>query len=239
AEAASRGIDRLSLHVALPIYEFSAMGAEQFGRERLGIWNEAKAETVIAPALWREGNIPSDEIPDAEKIALAVEVSADGQYSTLALATGFGAADGVFVQLIAHQPGTYWVADMVKQLQGARKVVEVVSDSAGAVLGLHPELARAGIKVRMLGLPDVKAACAGFLNDIHSHRLFHTDDEATRLVATAAGKRPVGPDGSWAWKRLGPLDVSPLVALTFAHFSWQQHAAKRVRGPARVLDIPL
>src|SRR5690606_41050563 len=84
AEAASRGIDRLSLHVALPIYEFSAMGAEQFGRERLGIWNEAKAETVIAPALWREGNITEDEIPDAEKISLAVEVSADGQYSTLA-----------------------------------------------------------------------------------------------------------------------------------------------------------
>lgn len=218
--------------------EFSAMGAEQFGRERLGIWNEEKAEAVIAPALWREGNISDEEIPDAERITLAVEVSADGTYSSLALAAGFGGADGVFIQLIAHQPGTAWVAEYIKQIQAARKVVEVVADSSGAVLGLIPELQRAGIKPRLIGLRDVQAACAGLLADIHAHRLFHTADEATRMVATAAGRRKIGETG-WAWKRLGPLDVSPLVALTFAHFSWQQHAAKRVKGPARLLDIPM
>lgn len=218
--------------------EFSAMGAEQFGRERLGIWNEERAEVVIAPALWREGNVTADEIPDAEKVALAVEVSADGTYSSLSLACGFGGADGVFVQLLAHQPGTFWVAEMVKQLQAARNVVDVVADSSGAVLGLLPELQRAGVKPRLLPLRDVQAACAGLLADIHSHRLFHTDDEATRLIATSAGRRKIGETG-WAWKRLGPLDVSPLVSLTFAHFAWQEHAVKRSRGPVRMVNLPL
>src|SRR5690606_3828575 len=216
--------------------EFQAMGAEQFARERLGIWNREKAENVIAPALWTAGDIPAEDIPDAEKIALAVELTGDGRYASVALACGFGA--GSFGQVLAHQEGTEWVPELVKQLQKARNVVQVVADSSGAVLGLLPLLKREGIRVELLSTNDVKAACSGLLNDIHAHKFAHTDDEALKLVATSAGRRAIGDSGGWAWKSSGEIDITPLRALTFAHFAWTRHAARGSSG-SELIDIPL
>src|SRR5690606_37374351 len=123
------------------------------------------------PALWTAGDLPAGEIPDADEITLAVELTGDGRYCSVALACGFGA--GSFGQVLAHQEGTEWVASLIKQLQGARRVVKVVADSSGAVLGLLPLLKREGVQVELLSLSDVKAACAGLLNDIHAHRFAH------------------------------------------------------------------
>lgn len=216
--------------------EYSAMAADQFGRERLGIWNEEGLETVIAPDTWDAGNIPTEAVPsNSERVSLSIEVSADSRYASVALATEY--EDGIFVEVLAHQPGTDWVAGVVNRFRQSKKVVEIVTDSSGAVLGLVPELRRQGIKVKTIPLTEVKAACAVLLSEIYAGHVYHTDDLSVRHVVTSAGKRGIGEVG-WAWKRLGAVDVTPLVALTFAHYSWSKYAIrhKKIR---RAVDLPL
>jgi hypothetical protein len=209
----------------------------KFGRERLGIWDESKADTVIAPGLWSEGNI--EDAPDNNDIVLSVEVSNDQQVATVALATGDDQGR-TYVKVLHQDQGFDWVPELIGQIQAARNVKAIVCDSSGAVLALMPVLNKAKIKTSLLTTEEVKAACSGFLAEIHAKKVIHTDDEATKLVVTSAGKRPIGQSGAWAWKRTSH-DVAPLQALTWAHYYWNKLLLKPKlpNKPARLIPLPL
>ena len=198
----------------------------KFGRERLGIWDEAKANTVIAGGLWMEGDLDIDDIPVNDEIVLGIEVGNDERTVSIALATEYQGVQ-TFSQVLASAEGFNWVAEYIKSLKLSHNVRSVVTDSSGYVLGLLPELMKAGIKLEQLSTTQAATACANYLAGVHAKTIRHTDDEATRLTVTSAGKRLSGE--KWYWKATTDIDVAPLKAMTWAAYGLTMNQSKQTK----------
>jgi hypothetical protein len=171
-------------------------------RRAFGNQRTKSAERVIPEATWRVAC--STQVAPTGKLAFAVEVSPDRDWSAIAAASH---DDGVtVVELIDYRPGTGWVRDRVEQLakdHGGRVVLE--SRSPAAALGLNAE---------EITVADAVKASGAFYDGIADQRIKVRSDGRLDTALNAAAKQPVA--DSWRFGRKSMSDVSPLIAATFA-----------------------
>lgn len=197
---------------------------EEFAREFLGWWDEpAGTGAGIDETLWAARADRSATID--EPCVLGVDVS-PGHLSGSIVTCG-GA-----VHVTAAQAGTGWIVPRLVDLDQAHKVSAVVLDPASPAGALIPDLERAGYVIRsdrepagklvLLSGRDVTQACESFLRDVVSGTFVHRDEPQLNAAVAGAVRRQTG--DSWKWSRRdSTVDISTLVAATFARFVYVEH----------------
>lgn len=203
--------------------ELGALEADDFARERLGIFPEdvETSDPVIDEADWAACTSPKSKA--GEPLVLAFEVSLDRRWSVIAVASP-SREGGTHVEVIENRRGTGWTVARLLELQQAHSPTAIVCNPAGPAGGLLPAAEKAGLvvgmkdpetgKIRALSGRDYVQACAAAYDAITEHQWRHIDQPELNMAATGAVKRPLG--DAWVFDRRGNVDISPLLAVTLA-----------------------
>jgi phage terminase large subunit-like protein len=190
----------------------SALGDEQFARERLGMWADTSGRvSLFGASAWEDARRESR--PDGLTVdALALAVSIDLAHSSVVAASVDG--DGVWVKPLHHGPGTRGVVDRCVELQ-FRFGVDVVVDGRGPGAVLIPHLEKAGVRLHVASTGDVLDAFANLETRIADGQFFHVSAPELDAAAAGAVKRPVG-DRNALGRKKSEADISPLEAASLA-----------------------
>lgn len=217
------------------------MSPEIFARERLGVGDYPSDDgdnwRVIGEDAWRA--LADGTSSPADPVAFALDTTPERSHSAICVAGACGEA--THVEVVDHRPGTGWVAGRVVELVARWRPCALVIDEggpAGALIpGIRRALAEGDEEAGVPGLSEdeidalllipktrqVAAACGQFYDGVAEQRIVHHDDAPLATALAGADKRPVG-DG-WAWARRGvSVDISPLVAATFAAWGHAERA---------------
>lgn len=198
----------------------SPEGLVEFARELLSIPEGGEdAPGVIDYGTWEAAKDPPDparqyrgsHIAGAKRLGLSV--SPDGVASSFSV---FGVReDGDFhVGTVDRRGGTDWVVERAKELyEETWQPLHVGSTDAAS--SLLDQLDREGVPVVKVSQADYARACFNFLEWVKQRRVRHGHQETMNRAVSAAGKVAVGKD-LWIWARPGGIDISPLVAGTYA-----------------------
>lgn len=210
--------------------ERRAMPPEEFGRERLGWWDEPDtADPAFPPGAWERCKDADSTM--ATPTVLAVDVSPNRSTSVIAVAglTGSGKPQLEITgsgSELDWRPGVDWVVPRVVEIARRHRIKTVVLDATVA-RSLHAALEADGLSVLPVGPSDMAGACGHMHDAVTAGRLVHLgqiDD-----VLPLARRRDVG-DSGWAWgRRRSNGDITPLVAVTLALWG-----LSRVKPPRQV-----
>lgn len=204
--------------------ERRTMGAEEFNRERLGIWSKVGGESAIPADFWEQCR--DEDSTAGLDVAFGVDVTPLSDIASVAAASWRD--DGtVHVEIIDHKGGTGWVPARMDELQKAWKpeaMVYTLAGQAGRVVGGSPALQR-----QMLGLTgrEYDRACGAFYDAIASGKVRHLGDPILD-EAVQACRRSKGMSDLWHWTRADTgADISPLVAASLAYYGLIEKTAKK------------
>lgn len=203
--------------------EQAATDPEDFARERLGIIDlDSESFKVVDALRWQSCLDPSSS--PGSRLAYALDVSPEARSAAVAC------SDGVHHEVVKHEQGVAWVVPAVVAKRDLFD--EIVLDPAGPAGQLVAPLEAAGIKVRQISTVDAKAACARFLTAVSDGTLRHIGQSELDAAVSNADRRDIG-DGGWLWSRLrSSVDISPLVACTWA--GWAAASTAPVPTPGFV-----
>ena len=216
--------------------ERAAMTDEQFGMERLGMWQVHAAHGVIPAQSWADRMDP-DSMP-VDDFALGVEVGPDLSWASVALA-GRRGDDSWHIELDSDQHtkgrGVSWLVPHVEGLVAANPQVRgVVVDVGGPIKALLEE--RRGrwflgsVEVTPLKVSELGAGCASLLSGVVVGEVFHIGQPQLDQAALVATKRALGDTGMWVWsRRAATTDITPIQASTYALIGAQMTKPKRPR----------
>lgn len=202
--------------------DFESMSLAAFKRAYLNLRprkREVRVQSVIDPDRWVAD--PASTVAGAAVIA--VDVSPALASAAIGV-VGRRADERWHVQVDECAPGVSWVLSRVDALLVAKRPAAIGVEAGGPVAALIPDLealaARRGVKLVKLSGPQYAGACGGFVAAVDDDQVRHLDQPALSASA-GAGKRRYGTE-QWVWDRLGPVDVSPIAAVTVALRAWQQ-----------------
>lgn len=205
--------------------EFEAMPVPEFGRERLGIWDEPAAhDSALSVQAWQGCADPRSRALDP--VSFGVDVSPDGASS---IAVAGARADGLtHLELVEARPGTAWLPRRLGELYQRWSPSCVVLDAASPAGALLPDLERVGVPVTRVAGREMAQAAVAFSQLVAEGRVRHVDQPAVNAAVAAVKRRVVG--DLWAFGRRGSfVDISPVVACALA--SWG-HAETVGRVPS-------
>jgi hypothetical protein len=202
--------------------EQRALGAHEFARERLGVWEEASDALPFTPGEWDASRDDESEITG--KVAFAIECALDNSSSAIAVA-GYRADGRVHAELVMEKPGSTWIASKIAALADKWGPVMIALDPSSPAGHLTSEILAAGVPEDLLhemASSEMAASFSGLVADVKEDRFRHIgQDEITKALASAQ-IRPVG-DGGRAWgRRKSSGDISALVALTSARWALRE-----------------
>ena len=188
-------------------------------RERLG-WEDdlAGAPDPILAAFRTAWPLCADrESVAVDRVVFAADVHWDRSASSIVC--GGVRSDGLaHLELVGYEPGTEWVVPRLVELAARFPGATVALDPVGPVGSLVPELERAEIEPLLLGLKDMKAACGLLFDAVTKGQVRSVPEPVLDSAAGGAAKRQL--EDAWAWRRRdSPVDISPLIAATVAHWA--------------------
>jgi hypothetical protein len=196
------------------------LGDEEFRRERLGIWADAGAGSVVSDEMWAQVCRPESRRA-GEDVVFGVSVYEDTENNVkmgaISVACASSVTGKVHLELIEAQEGVSWLPARLRELQARRKPRAVVVDSSGPAGSLLPELQAARMKVVLAPAMTMRKACGALLDGITARRVTHTGLQPTLSQSMSAGQRKRSEDG-WVWRRTP--DSAPAIATTLAYYGW-------------------
>ncbi len=187
-----------------------ALPPEEFAREFLGWWDEPAEAGDFDVDQWLA--LESDAAPTGE-LSLAVDVGPNQAWSSIV------ACGGGVLEVVERRRGAGWLPERLAELAARHPVAEFGLDPAGPIGALLPELEREGLPLKLLDGKDTIRACGAFIAAINEQTLHHRGEPELLAAIGGASRRAVG-DG-WKWSRKdSTVDISPLVASTYAHWLW-------------------
>lgn len=192
--------------------ERRALPASEFGRERLGWWDDPDTDLEQLGVDWHACADP-DSAPTGQPV-YAIDVS-PGSRSASIVAALWRDDDLPHVEVVEHRADVGWVVDRCVELEAHDPWCWVL-DPAGPAGALLPELEAAGIAVRQVAARELGQACESFSSAVGARDVRHLGDALLAQAISGAGRRDIG-DGLWAWsRRKSGADISPLYAATLA-----------------------
>jgi hypothetical protein len=202
--------------------ERRALPPEEFGRERMGWWDDPiGGETPIPPERWAACLDEDSSI--ATTVALAVDIAPDRSRTSIAAAGR--TADGLaHAEVIDERSGTGWVVDRLAELATEWQPCALLIDPAGPAGSLEKALIERGFssdpkgsqwRLHMVGTREYAQACGALTDDIVNDRFRHIGQEQLDRAVMGVRTRPLA--DAWAWSRGKSGEaISPLVAVTLA-----------------------
>lgn len=219
---------RIAEEFVLNEYEaLKESGLEQFKRERLGIWSEIGAETLIPAHVW--GACVDESSRPGDLLVFGVDVPPSRDTAVISLASV--RSDGMtHIEVIDQRAGTSWVAPRLRELVDKWSPAGVFMDEGGAVGTLIPDLRRERVKHNAVSRAEYARACGLMLDGIRQGSVRHVDDPVLNGAVDSAKTKGYG-DTLWIWDRKNAAaDVSPMVAATLALHGVQSKARKQARS---------
>lgn len=191
--------------------ERQALPPEEFARERLGWWDEpATSADDITLEAWA---LAESDAEPADPLRWAVDVGPNHQWATIAVCGG-----GV-VEIVDRRKGSSWLIGRLEELAVKHNVAAFGLDPSGPIGALLPDLDRSEAPIHLLDGKDAVRACSAFVAALTEHTLTHRGEPELAQAVAGASRRAVG-DG-WRWSRKdSTVDISPLVAVTHAHWMY-------------------
>jgi hypothetical protein len=125
------------------------------------------------------------------------------------------------------------MVDRAIELQGHGPCAFVV-DPGGPAGRLIADLEAAGVELVKPSMREVAQAAGQFYSGVAGDEPYvrHYDQSELSGALAAVQKRPLG--DAWTWARKGPVDVSPLEAVTLA--AWGHATKAHVKGTEPLID---
>lgn len=222
-EAAARANPGLGIRLTLDFTrsEMETLSEEEYARERLGIWRETDAASVIPVDWWADLADPDSTIEGEPTFALEV----NGARTVAAIAAAGVRPDGLpGIEVIEHRSGLGWVEARVAELvERWCPTKPVVIDERGAAATFIEPLRRAGVNVATPAAKDTAAAAGRFFDACTPQvkGLRYRPHPALDTAVHSATTRPLG--DAWTWDRRRPsADITPLVAATLALWGYDR-----------------
>ncbi len=210
--------------------EREGMDPVEYGRERLGVGQypaPADAWAVIPEKWWKATMDKASDTVNVIHPAGACFAVALGYNRTSAAIAVAGRRDDRLtqVEIVEHKHGIRWVLARARALDKEHQPEGWVVDPHADEGSLADEMEQAGLKVIRTTATDVAHAFGQIYDAFKEGTLRHPDQPIIQTALAGAEKRKLG-DGS-AWDRLGvQVDLSPLVAVTFAHWGYLKYGAE-------------
>jgi hypothetical protein len=203
--------------------ELEALGPDEFARERLGIWSEDDLNPRVIPAeAWAA--CEDLESRPTGPLSYALDVEGNRAWSSIVVAAE-SERGGIHIELVDRRPGTGWLAARVVELQekwGGRFAIAKGSPA----WSLQEDLEAAKVDLLPIVTEEHSQACGDFYDAVIEHKLRHIGQGELDAAVAGADRRYYG--DAWLWsRRNSTVDISPLVAVTLAHWV----ASKRQRKP--------
>lgn len=202
--------------------ERRALPPTEFGRERLGWFDEVDSESSPVD-LTKWPDLADLESEAQDPVAIAVDTTPDRARSAVVIA-GRRPDGRVHGEVIDHRQGTGWVVDRLVELCEKWKPCVVLLDPAGPAGAFIPDLEDAGICPKPEGdqyLLDIVStreaaqACGALADLVKNDRLRHLAQAELTAAVEGAKWRYVGDAKLWD-RKTSDVDLTPLVGLTLA-----------------------
>lgn len=193
--------------------ERDALDAHEFGRERLGIWDDPDEDLENLLADWQD--CADARSGSAELPIFGLDVSPGSRSGAIvAVKTR---EDGLpHVEVVNHEAGVLWIKERAADLQAKHTPIEWVLDPSGPAGALLPDLAEVGIVPRQVVGREMGQACEAMIGLVQSRKLRHLGGPALSSAIMGSIRADIG-DGLWKWsRRRSGADICPLVAATAA-----------------------
>lgn len=204
--------------------ERRALGAEEFNRERLGIWSKVGGESAIPADFWEQCR--DEDSTAGLDLAFGVDVTPLADVTSIASASWRD--DGtVHIEIVNHEGGAGWVPARVAELQSTWNPVTVAFSAggqAGRVLGGEPGQRH---KLWAMSRREFDQACGAFYEAVTAGKIRHLGDPVLD-EAVKACRRSKGLSDLWHWTRADTgADISPLVAASVAYHGLVEKQKKK------------
>lgn len=199
--------------------EAQTLPLDQFMREYLCVRLARSQQQIIPSELWHD--LYRSDVVIPPDLAIAIDVTPDRGRASIVAA---GQVDHYLpIEIIQAQEGLEWCIRRVTEIC-QRWSAPVAIDIAGPAATMIPALEAAGVTVLPLAARDVADAAAMFYDATLQRRICHLNDHRMNDAVTGASKRAVGQ--RWAFDRRGNVDISPLVAASFAIWAIETNRAE-------------
>jgi phage terminase large subunit-like protein len=200
--------------------ERRSMDPRTFAVERLGIgaWpsTDGVDAQVISSETWAALADTKSVLQDP--VCLAFDVTPDRSAASIAAAGVNGEGIG-HLEIVERKRGTGWVVERLQELIEKWEVSAVIADGSGPAASLFAALDQLDIEVTVVNAKEHAQACGTFFDACEDEALRHLDTPELAAAIKGAVKRPLG--DAWAWSRKNStIDISPLVAVTLAHWGF-------------------
>lgn len=214
---------RISDEALFSLYE--EMGPDLFARECLCMWDPEPGEVgqVIPAVAWKACEDPKSG--PRGRLAYSVDVSPDRAWASIAVAAD-SARGGMHIELVDRRAGVSWLPERMAEIQ-ARWGGKVAIATGSPAWSLEEDLRAAKIDLLPVGGGEHAQACGDFYDAVVDRQLHHIGQGELDSAVAGADRKYYSAD-AWLWaRRTSLVDISPLVAVTLAHWS----ASKRQRKP--------
>jgi hypothetical protein len=208
----------LTVPIAAIREDHDSMEPAAFARSILNVWPRPSATPAsgIDPARWAAA-ADRDRAPTS-RLCFAFDVAPDASAATLAVAGDAG--DGrCALEIIRSENGTSWLLEAVATVRAAHRGAPIVADEL-VCAAVVADAARKRLRITPTAAGQLTRACGALVDAVTAGTVCHRGQGVLDAALAAAHRRPVG-DG-WAWsRRASGVDISPLVAVTLAAWTWR------------------
>jgi hypothetical protein len=205
--------------------ERRALPPAEFGRERMGWWDDPDEDAHPFPV--DEWNRRVDTAsPRPTGPALAVAVTRDRSMAAVGVA---GRVDELsHVDVLDHRAGTGWIIDRIIELYDEIGACALVLDPTGPAGALEKDLLERGFSTKpgpgerrlvIITAREYAQACGAFVDDVVNDRVRHRNRDELNTAARGVRTRPLA--DAYAWSRKdSTVDISPLEVVTLARHGY-------------------
>lgn len=203
--------------------QYRRLDRRSFCREHLGVWDPPPAaEGGVFPAGKWMACLDPDSAP-GRGLSYALDVSPDRAWASIAVAARSEA--GTDIELVDRREGTTWLPRRAAELQ-KRWGGKVAVAKGSPAWSLKEDLEAARVDMLVVSPEEHAQACGDFYDAVIEGHVRHIGQAELDAAVAGADRKYHG--DAWLWsRRTSMVDISPLVAVTLAH--WM--AQKRPRKP--------
>lgn len=198
--------------------DFLSMDLHEFQRAYLNVWTTISVDPAFPIAVWDERK--RDYNSEGIVVSLGVDVAFDRSAGAIGAAGYLPGGEEVFVEVLKHERGVKWIVPALKTLIEKHDVsaVVVAKDSPAAAL-LETIKQEVWINLYETNAAENGKAFNMFVDAVVDRQsVVHPGQPAVRAAIDGGVRRPVG-DAGWTWGRKDSgVDISPVSALTLAHW---------------------
>ena len=211
--------------------ERRALPVAEFGRERMGWWDDPVEEVNPFPVDdWaRRVDVAS---PRPERPALAVAITPDRSMAAIGTA---GQVEGrSHVDVLEHRPGTGWTLGRIVELYDEIGACALALDPAGPAGALEKPLTARDDSGRALfstspapgerllliiNAREYAQACGALVDDVVNDRVRHRDRAELNAAVKTLRTRPLADAFAWS-RRDSAADITPIETVTLARWGF-------------------